>query len=133
MKKGNEAILRSAARRFVDRNESARSVFRQRGAYVRDAIRDMVQFRPCLAEIARQRRIMDERTQQFYVRIASAQSGNLDVLVGNDFSKRFGEAESFDMKSHRLVEIGNQDADVIDFQCAGGQPVNSGGYIPMAW
>jgi hypothetical protein len=37
------------------------------------------------------------------------------------------------MKSHRLVEIGNEDADVIDFQRAGGQPVNSGGYIPMAW
>jgi hypothetical protein len=37
------------------------------------------------------------------------------------------------MKSHRLVEIGNEDADVIDFQCPGGQPVNSGGYIPIAW
>ena len=56
------------------------------------------------------------RTQQLDIRFTRAEPGDLDILIGDELAKRFGKAERLNVKPHRLVEIGNEDPDVIDFQ-----------------
>jgi hypothetical protein len=114
MEKCDEARARAAMRRRIDWLDAAGCEVIDRRANVGDTIGDMMQSRSRLPKEAKERRILVQRPEQFDVRISAGKSGDFYVLTRNGFSKRLRESERFGVESQRRIQVGDDDAYVID-------------------
>ena len=74
----------------------------------------MVKLRYRIATKPRNRRTLIERAQQLDDRIARAQPGEFDALIGDDLTMHFGEPKRPRVQRNRGFEVGHDDPDMVD-------------------
>ena len=86
----------------------------ERGAQVADLVGDVVHPRPALREKAPDGRLLAEREQQLDAAVADEHGRRLHTLVGHGPAVLERGAEEARVRVHRLVEILDGDAEMVD-------------------
>lgn len=86
----------------------------ERGADVLHLVGDMVHPRPAPGEEPPHRRVVAERCEELDAAPADAKRGRFDTLLLDAGTLLEATAEAALVRRHRLVEIGDRDADVMD-------------------
>ena len=89
----------------------------ERRADVVHLVGDVVHARPALREEAADRRVLAERRQQLDAAVADPQQGRLDALLLDRGPVLEPPAEETLVRLHRLVQVRNGQADVVDPSC----------------
>jgi len=111
-----EAALR-AARLRVDQLDALRSEIGERRVDVVHLVGDVVHARPALREEAPDRRVLAQRRHQLDAAVADTQQGRLDALLHDGGPVLEPAAEETLVRLHRLVQVRNGQADVVDPSC----------------
>jgi hypothetical protein len=89
----------------------------ERGVDVGDRVGDVVHARPALREEASDGRVVAERCQELHPAVADADRGRLDALLVDALAMLDAGAEQPLVRRHRLVEVRDRNADVVNAPC----------------
>lgn len=89
----------------------------ERGADVVDLVRHVMHPGPALGEELAHRRVAGERSQQLDAALADTNGCRLDALVLDANAMLDATAEEALVRPHRLVEVDDRDADMMDAAC----------------
>src|SRR4051812_42215751 len=116
MDEGDERAFRTRTRLLVNQPDTARLDLRQRSVNVVDPQRDVVQARPSLVDVLRDRRIGGGRLEELEARRPEWHEMRPDALR-RDLLRRIDlEAQSVAIEGERGVEVADGNADVIEYR-----------------
>jgi len=117
MDEGDLEPEHALSRLGVDQLGTPRGELGERYADVVDLVGDVVHAGAALREEPSDRRVLAERRQQLDAAGADAQGGRLDALLLDPGPMLEPAAEEPLVRPHRLVQVGDRHADVVDPSC----------------
>lgn len=101
----------------VDQLDALRSELGERRADVVHLVGDVMHTGAALREEAADGRVLAERSHQLDATVADAQQGRLDALLLDGGAMLEPAAEEALVRLHRLVQVGNGHANVVNPSC----------------
>jgi hypothetical protein len=117
----------------VDQLGAARRELCDRRTDVVDLVRDVMHAGPAFGEKLPDRRIVAERGEQLDPVSTDADRRRLDALVVHPRAMLQAAAEQALVRTHRLVEIRDGNADVVDSSCFHANDATAAGSRAAAW
>jgi len=105
------------ARRGVDQLGAGAGEIRDRSVHVVDLVGDVMHAGSALRQKLADRCLVAERREELDAAVADAHRSSLDTLVLDACSMLEASAEEALVRLHRLVEVHDGDADVMDPSC----------------
>jgi hypothetical protein len=123
----------SLSRCGVDQLGAVGCELRNRGVDVVDLVRDVMHAGPAFGEKLPDRRIVAKRGEQLDPVSTDADRRSLDALFVHPRAMLQAAAEQALVRAHRLVEIRDCNADVVDSSCFHASDATAAGSSGAAW